>query len=489
MKNSNRFSDLLKHLMAVAKLKNSVLAKALRYDESYISKWVTGALLPTEKVSEKLFREMSHCIVQSLDDEGRENLYSEYQVQRERDLEGAILDNLTAEYEYMLNQKENASAGSNATSTYYPELTMLQFMGKMRHPALRQVKSLDVILAADILMLDPQYQLILPDLSNNDRTNVAQFSFPGVRFSLLLNLDLPDIYNPHYVLFIQNLLTSLANIDFQLYSSPQSRGKIMFTVKKAYALSGLILDKSHCFSVTATEDPKHCDILYDKLHSLCNRDQLVVRHTTFPEMVQSNKYMQYAFSRNQRWVIHHVTEHILSDALFRDLATEYCENHPDVDLQTLTKIHRASSKISANAQIKVFLHEDGLKHFVITGIVDFFGIKMTIPAKRRLECLEHILTLQKNNPHIEFRIIRSDSTASQSPLPPPTLFLSDSFSYLRIVRTAPTCDLSVLCDDKVRGLFLKYYDTLAENTEVCSDTLQDTVQYLMQMVQILDEDQ
>ena len=68
MKNSNRFSDLLKHLMAVAKLKNSVLAKALRYDESYISKWVTGALLPTEKVSEKLFREMSHCIVQSLDE-------------------------------------------------------------------------------------------------------------------------------------------------------------------------------------------------------------------------------------------------------------------------------------------------------------------------------------------------------------------------------------------------------------------------------------
>ena len=118
MKNSNRFSDLLKHLMAVAKLKNSVLAKALRYDESYISKWVTGALLPTEKVSEKLFREMSHCIVQSLDDEGRENLYSEYQVQRERDLEGAILDNLTAEYEYMPTPPARITRNSPCCSSW-----------------------------------------------------------------------------------------------------------------------------------------------------------------------------------------------------------------------------------------------------------------------------------------------------------------------------------------------------------------------------------
>jgi len=489
MKNSNRFSDLLKHLMAVAKLKNSVLAKALRYDESYISKWVTGALLPTEKVSEKLFREMSHCIVQSLDDEGRENLYSEYQVQRERDLEGAILDNLTAEYEYMLRQKDTGSTSSIAAGTYYPELTMLQFMGKMRHPALRQVKSLDVILAADILMLDPQYQLILPDISNNDRTNVAQFSFPGVRFSLLLNLDLPDINNPHYVLFIQNLLTSLANIDFQLYSSPQSRGKIIFAIKKAYALSGLILDKSHCFSVTATEDPKHCDILYDKLRSLCNRDQLVVRHTTFPEMVQANEYMQYIFSRNQRWVIHHATEHILSDELFLETAISYCKSHPEMEPETLMKIRRASSRIHQNAHITALVHEDGLKNFVITGVVDFFGTKVIIPASRRLECLERILSFHESNPQIRSRIIRHETSAPPHSLPYPTLFLSDSFSYLRILRTAPTCDLSVLCDVKVRNLFLNYFDTLADNTEVCSDTLQDTVQYLMQMVQILDEDQ
>lgn len=38
MKTKNRFSILLEHLMSVADLKNSVLAKAVQYDDSYISK-------------------------------------------------------------------------------------------------------------------------------------------------------------------------------------------------------------------------------------------------------------------------------------------------------------------------------------------------------------------------------------------------------------------------------------------------------------------
>ena len=59
MKEKNRFSSLLKHLMATAELKNYTLAKELQYDESYISKWVTGSLMPTEKTHEKVLQEIS----------------------------------------------------------------------------------------------------------------------------------------------------------------------------------------------------------------------------------------------------------------------------------------------------------------------------------------------------------------------------------------------------------------------------------------------
>ena len=65
VKDKNRFSNLLRHLMTVTKIKNYTLAKQVQYDESYISKWISGSLLPVEKNSEKIMRDISRCEVQN----------------------------------------------------------------------------------------------------------------------------------------------------------------------------------------------------------------------------------------------------------------------------------------------------------------------------------------------------------------------------------------------------------------------------------------
>lgn len=62
MKEKNRFSVLLEHLTSMANLKNYVLAKAVQYDESYISKWISGKSLPTEKIT-KLFCRISASVL------------------------------------------------------------------------------------------------------------------------------------------------------------------------------------------------------------------------------------------------------------------------------------------------------------------------------------------------------------------------------------------------------------------------------------------
>lgn len=80
MKDKNRFSILLEHLMAIAELKNSILAKAVQYDDSYISKWISGKLLPTEKNHENTLQAISHCIVEALSEESTAQLLQEYQL-------------------------------------------------------------------------------------------------------------------------------------------------------------------------------------------------------------------------------------------------------------------------------------------------------------------------------------------------------------------------------------------------------------------------
>lgn len=97
----NRFSTLLEELISISGVKNSGLAKALQYDASYISKWVSGRLLPTEKTKKKILSGLSHEIVNQSTSEGLENLYANYQVSFPEELENVIYDNLEIEYDYV----------------------------------------------------------------------------------------------------------------------------------------------------------------------------------------------------------------------------------------------------------------------------------------------------------------------------------------------------------------------------------------------------
>lgn len=99
----NRFSELLEQLINMSGVKSIGLAKALQYDASYISKWVSGRMLPTEKTKKKILTGLSHEIVNQSTQDGLENLYKNYQVDFPEELENVIYDNLEIEYDYVID--------------------------------------------------------------------------------------------------------------------------------------------------------------------------------------------------------------------------------------------------------------------------------------------------------------------------------------------------------------------------------------------------
>ena len=173
--------------MSVADLKNSVLAKAVQYDDSYISKWISGKLLPTEKNHEATLQAISNCVVDSLTEDGTAQLLQEYQLQDIQDLKTAIYDNLESEYAYVKELQTTTGTEIAPKISYYPELTLDQFIFKMKHPSLRKVNSLNVYAIVDILNINPNYQFLITEL------NIAHVGrdliFPGVHFSLLIDLE------------------------------------------------------------------------------------------------------------------------------------------------------------------------------------------------------------------------------------------------------------------------------------------------------------
>ena len=127
MEDKNRFSILLEHLLEVAEVKNYTLAKRLQYDVSYISKWVSGRMLPAKKTEKRVMEGISACVVDEATDDGRNLLLREYSVSIPSDLKAAIYDNLIAEYDYL---QEELDSGEARIGPY------TDFLGRAEHAAI-----------------------------------------------------------------------------------------------------------------------------------------------------------------------------------------------------------------------------------------------------------------------------------------------------------------------------------------------------------------
>lgn len=158
MENKNRFSILLEYLIGTAGLKNYILAQELQYDVSYISKWVTGKVIPAGangKTGAGRQQQLPRsCRVR----EGLAQLCNNYQVDQLQDLKMAIYDNLEAEYNYARENWKDNTAPSKERVQFFPELSLEKYIEKMCHPVLRRVSSLDIIAAMDMMAMRRDYR-------------------------------------------------------------------------------------------------------------------------------------------------------------------------------------------------------------------------------------------------------------------------------------------------------------------------------------------
>lgn len=482
MKEKNRFSSLVKHLMTIADVKNYALAKELQFDESYVSKMISGSLMPPKKTCERVIRSISRCIVGSLDAASRKTMLAEYQITKEKDLEAAIYDNLMAEYNYVMDLKEETGSEIAQKTSYFPELTLAQFMQKTRHPVLRQVKALDVIAAMDILSLDRHYQLALAELESS--ANVVSKNYPNVHFAMLINLDGNNRDNTYNVTFLLNLLTNLSDIDFQLYFWSQAVGKVVFTVRDAYSIAGMVIDENHCISVTSSEDAQNSNAIYDRLRSLCSPENMVVRKVAMDDMLLNNDYVRFLLGRNQRWLLGHLTEHLMPDDLFEELLEPYCQGR-DVDPETLRRIHEMTRNMVQEMGIRVLICEQALTDFAVSGELDFFNSKVRLTPEQRLRYLIHMCRLPEKNPKIQGKILRTGAVSDMQHIPDPTVFLSDAAGYLRLIRQWNENNVSIVNKMQLLQMLQSFFDEvwLGGRYQHIED-LEDSIGYVISMIRV-----
>lgn len=481
----NRFSNLLEQLMLTADLKNYTLAQDLQYDVSYISKWVSGRMLPAEKTAEKVLKGISSCIVESSNEKSIQSLLQDYRVYSKEDLEQAIYDNLESEYNYVKGLKKTTGSDIAPKTSYFAELTLPQFISKMRHPILRRVKSLDVVAAMDILSMENEYRLLIAQIE--DAHLSIRGDYPDVHFSLMLNLEVGERDYVYDTIFIINMLTNFSHVDFLLYGGMQAYGRIIFAVKDAYSISGMLIDPNHCLSISISEDSETSNTLYHNTKSLFNREMLLFQRSTMQDMLSKYNYIRSILSPNLHWLIGHMTEHLLPDNIFKDLLAQ--DKHFEkwnIDSSELQRIHSFTNGILEESRIHIMIYESALSDFAFSGELDFFNHKVQLSTEQRLDYIKHILALLKKNDNLELKLIHGKFVTDFQYIVNPCLFLSNEISYLRLHNTSFQKNIVILNGVPIKNMFDKFYeeiwtnrkDVVIENPETVISNLEHTIQTL-----------
>lgn len=427
MDDKNRFSILLEHLLEVAEVKNYTLAKRLQYDVSYISKWVSGRMLPAKKTEKRVMEGISACVVDEATDDGRDLLLREYSVSIPSDLKAAIYDNLIAEYDYLQEELDSGEARIGPYTDFWAELNMLQYLTKMVHPVLRRVSQLDIVAVMDLMEMAREYRLKVANLQNGQLVDQRSYD----------------------------------NVYFKLFGSTAAAGRAVFVVKGDFAITGLLVSHSRCAAVTATEDPQNCESLYDNFSKLCVRDDQLFRDTSMRQLISQYDYMHTLLASNLRWMFGHLNELLLPDDLFEEILTAHEAELKDFLGATpaeLRGVHNLAKGVVEETNIRILIYEAAFSSMAVSGELDFFSYKVSLTPDQRSRCISYVLQLCKQREKLEFRLISGRIVNDFQYVADPNMFLSGAASYLRLDNNCPVNRIAMVNNSVMEDRLSEYFD-------------------------------
>lgn len=486
MENKNRFSVALTYLMNTAGMKNYILAQELQYDVSYISKWLGGKVIPAEKTEKQVLQGISRCIAHSATPEGTEQLMINYQVKNVKDLELAIYDHLIEEYNYARESMKENGNSTEGMARFYPELSLTNFIKKMRHPVLRRVHSLDVVAAMDLMEMAHEYRIDIINLREN-KAAAGEF-YQDVHFGLVTKIDLNKWDCVYDTVFLINMLTQLSSVDFYLYSDDRAGGKNIFAVRDDFAISGMLAGEDKCISVITTEKKKEVNVLYWYVKDLCARENLLFRRSNMQDMLLSNEYIRTLLSPNPRWLVGHMTEHFMPPDLFEEVVEQLMQS-PElastVTVDELRKLYQTGQNVVDRASLKLMFYEGAFSDLAVTGQLDFFNYKITLNADQRIRYMNNLLKLcEEHGEHQQLRLVYGNLVSDFQYIANQCVFLSDMYSYLRLDAGMSRNNLMIINRADVQQVFDQFYDAVWGNqVEVILSDRESIGNYIRHIIQ------
>ncbi len=455
------FGQLLSFLLTTSRQKSYVLANYLNYDVSYISKWVTGTMLPAAKHINTMCTEIAGFIVENAEYAVLEELMEGYGEESKEGLKEAINDSLLKAFRLSCEKKGKSKsiliAGEdNSRTVINPHLQKLYIKGV---PKQFSDSSERFNLA---MMMD------LFALGKDDKMRIAraddepQFIHQTNEIHYLISLSMDMVDDSFDALLLTHLFNSFSDYNFKAsyyYKVPCS---LMFAVQNYCMHMTLISQNYRAIMSDTCLDSGVVNEMYDTMISLEQSfAKQMASFVSMAEFIEDRKYLSFMISPGICLYMTKLDELFLPDDLFEELLGQI--DGALNDIEELRKLHGRFQTSMRFAHIKAAVSENCLQEYAINGELDFFGNALTLTVEQRERHLAYLKELAANKETgLELYAIAPAALKDFNKSFLPCIYFSESISYLRLRASEKSDKLCLVESPELHEVYRRFFQFIFE---------------------------
>ena len=439
----NEFATLLHDLIKESGVKNLSVSNAVGYDLSYISKWLSGKMLPSDKSIDSITSDIADCVTENIDDQNI--LFQQYNAPDKDYLKSAIARQLGMAYK---RSKGIITVEKEKAPEFYPEMPFVDALVYL--DGLDDEKS-DIAILADLFALNREDRLAFLGIQNGNfiRTEYN----PGINLTMIVDVDDCSDNVIYDALSIIHMVSGFSLYNFNLYNSREARQKFCFSILADTALTGTVFNNERNISfVAVTENVNSIAKVYSKIKSLTKQDSLAFTKQTMQSFVDTQEYIKSMLSTNVKWLMGHMTELLLPDGLFNELLSQTnCSNREE-----MLKIHKFSGQLICQNKARIIIYETAISDMLATGVLDFFNNRIELTIGQELACIDYLLHIVEDNEYI--KMIETGFSLDFQHVYSPCMYVSDASTYVRLEDAYNRENVQLCINRKIKNLFNRFFD-------------------------------
>lgn len=401
------YGKTLKQLIDFSGVKMYLVAEAVGYDVSYISKWCNKGYLPSAKASPKINEILSRLFSEEISSHGDLDLFRrQFGITgAEKELDTTIRVILQTAYDNSSNRENSKTARQDNTSMSVPRAIV--HTNEIRR-FFRQDFS-EYLLASPPEPGKPLIILCTIDLCLFLGKILPEIIFPG-DMELLVRIAVNEerLYQDHMA-FLPRLyyfMSLHSKISFEIFSDEKLSDANVILIQDRMAAICSLDNEGHALSIFCSTDSEAVHHMQGKLIPFFNRSRILIQASDPINFHRKGYRTDFYAKNNYQILLACGFEYLLPRDCWESVVETARKKYKNEHIALLVRRLQVTwEEIFEHGSIDFFIMKTALIRYIETGEIIFTDVVHRLSPEQRKSHIQNVLEVSQKNPNIVFYLI------------------------------------------------------------------------------------